>query len=90
MTSIAWEKIGSFEVINLTMNKKYSVKFVVNKSSLDLLCDPLMKRYCDSQLQCVHLGSVHKYFGAGAGQNGGGAKKVLSYQKGGGGPKSFP
>ena len=67
------------------MNKKYSVKFVVNQSSLDLLCDPLffMKRYCDSQLQCVHLGSVHKYFGAGAGQNGGGVKKVLSYQKGG-------
>ena len=29
------------------------------------------------------LGSVHKYFGGGAGQNGGGAKKVLSYQKGG-------
>ena len=90
MTSIAW-KIGNFEVINLTMNKKYSVKFVVNQSSLDLLCDPLffMKRYCDSKLQCVHLGSVHKYFGAGAGQNGGGVKKVLSYQKGGG-PKSFP
>ena len=33
-----------------------------------------MKRYCDSQLQCVPLGSVHKYFGAGAGQNGGGPK----------------
>ena len=31
----------------------------------------------------LHLGSVHKYFGGGAGQNGGGAKKVLSYQKGG-------
>ena len=32
-------------------------------------------------------GSVHKYFGGGAGQNGGGSKKVLSNQKGG--PKSF-
>ena len=31
---------------------------------------------------CI-LGSVHKYFGGGAGQNGRGAKKVLSYQKGG-------
>ena len=29
------------------------------------------------------LGSVHKYFGGGAGQNGGGAKKVLSCRKGG-------
>ena len=35
------------------------------------------------------IGSVHKYFGGWAGQNGGGAKKVLSYRKGGG-PKSFP
>ena len=29
------------------------------------------------------LGSVHKYLGGGAGQNGGGAKNVLSCQKGG-------
>ena len=92
MTSVAW-KIGSFEVINLTMNKKYSVKFVVNQSSLDLLCDPVffVKRFCDSQLQCVHLGSIHKYFGGGGGGLGkmeGGPKKFLSYQKGG--PKSFP
>ena len=91
MTSIPW-KIGSFEVINLTMNKKYSVKFVVNQSSLDLLCDPLffVKRVCDSQLQCVHLGSIHKYFGGGAGQNGGGGQKSLELPEGGGGPKSFP
>ena len=32
----------------------------------------------------MYYGSVHKYFGGGgAGQNGGGAKKVLSCQKGG-------
>ena len=34
------------------------------------------------------LGSVHKYLGGGLGKMEG-AKKVLSYRKGGGGPKKF-
>ena len=50
--------------------------------SWNLLYDP--GAVCFSNMLLEHiLGSVHKYFGGGAGQNGGGAKKVLSYQKGG-------
>ena len=41
------------------------------------------KRIVSSNFNSVPLGSVHKYFGGGAGQNGGGARKVLSCQKGG-------
>ena len=43
----------------------------------------MMKFWLVRVSSALCLGSVHKYFGGGAGQNGGGAKTVLSYQKGG-------
>ena len=44
--------------------------------------------FCMSCLSYVSLGSVHKYFGGGAGQNGGGPKKLWVTRRGEG-PKSF-